>query len=102
HIPRPPISTPFPYTTLFRSKQDFLEVDPQLRAARRRCGHGRQDLRDAMFRGGAQLESMVRDEMKQPQQHFRVLHRVRLSTTTERSEEHTSELQSQSNLVCRL
>src|SRR2546430_9194425 len=62
-IRRPPRSTLFPYTTLFRSG---LEAAP--RAGRR-------------------------------ERNARALTRVGLS---ERSEEHTSELQSQSNLVCRL
>src|SRR2546430_16725936 len=63
-IRRPPRSTLFPYTTLFRSGVD--------------------DLR-ALLALGLRL---TRD---------RTLHVLR-----QRSEEHTSELQSQSNLVCRL
>src|SRR2546427_5094463 len=62
-IRRPPRSTLFPYTTLFRSPQI-----PALRRSRR--GESRYALRGD--RGAS------------------------------RSEEHTSELQSQSNLVCRL
>src|SRR2546430_12055325 len=68
-IRRPPRSTLFPYTTLFRSQ------DRPGRGARlcrgRRCGAYRQSAHAA--RPGDR-----------------------------RSEEHTSELQSQSNLVCRL
>src|SRR2546430_13001598 len=91
-IRRPPRSTLFPYTTLFRSQAeagDRAEVLPRLRA--RRNGAERRDLatraRDAQgdrlrrlghATGGAQ------------------------SGSGRRSEEHTSELQSQSNLVCRL
>src|SRR5205085_4956080 len=59
---RPPRSTLFPYTTLFRSQEAQY---PQGRDSRRR----------------------------------RCLHQ---GTRRRRSEEHTSELQSQSNLVCRL
>src|SRR3989475_6321476 len=66
-IRRPPRSTLFPYTTLFRSR-------PQVRLAER-----------AEVLGRPQSETRVRP-------HPRVI----------RSEEHTSELQSQSNLVCRL
>src|SRR2546427_3989789 len=67
-IRRPPRSTLFPYTTLFRS----------LRRA------------DAILvQSAAQAASLAR--------HFGLASRV-----TGRSEEHTSELQSQSNLVCRL
>src|SRR2546430_12979469 len=62
-IRRPPRSTLFPYTTLFRSALD----------------HGQQ--RDEFVANAAR--------------------RV-LKKTEWRSEEHTSELQSQSNLVCRL
>src|SRR2546428_5787911 len=64
-IRRPPRSTLFPYTTLFRSR---LGLD--------------------------QLE---------PGQHVTVLRRrVLLHRKAKRSEEHTSELQSRSDLVCRL
>src|SRR2546430_10259927 len=67
-IRRPPRSTLFPYTTLFRS----------VRAADAAGGHLEQDL-TLVWRGFRQLSLRQR-----------------------RSEEHTSELQSQSNLVCRL
>src|SRR5260221_9941085 len=61
-IRRPPRSTLFPYTTLFRSLQP-----------------------SAMSSGGSLLRSLT----------------LRIEPT-ERSEEHTSELQSHSDLVCRL
>src|SRR2546427_1667089 len=73
-IRRPPRSTLFPYTTLFRSHEPALRVD-------RRGG-----LRDVGRR--ARRSAHRRDA---PRRHRR-----------QRSEEHTSELQSQSNLVCRL
>src|SRR5438034_8088211 len=68
-IRRPPRSTLFPYTTLFRSPADGHFDDRGRRTDRR---HGRDALQD------------------------RGLLRRR------RSEEHTSELQSHSDLVCRL
>src|SRR3712207_8674180 len=75
-IRRPPRSTLFPYTTLFRSQRDVHDpgaVDPGPRAARRHHRRLRQRrLRDPRRRAG------------------------------ERSEEHTSELQSRQYLVCRL
>src|SRR5256886_9172976 len=69
-IRRPPRSTLFPYTTLFRSRLAWLQrghdpLHPRARLAHPRRRPGRVDRLD-------------------------------------RSEEHTSELQSQSNLVCRL
>src|SRR2546427_3602301 len=70
-IRRPPRSTLFPYTTLFRS-----------RFARFRLGRRVDVALDHPAGRGAPLQPMA-------------LHHAR-------SEEHTSELQSQSNLVCRL
>src|SRR2546430_8903937 len=76
-IRRPPRSTLFPYTTLFRSDRELPSAGaaphhdqknpsgPRSRCRHRRCARRRQ-------------------------------------ATGTRSEEHTSELQSQSNLVCRL
>src|SRR2546430_13745493 len=73
-IRRPPRSTLFPYTTLFRSPAARRRLDrppphpAPARAARERSAHAPQAAR----------------------------------LSRHRSEEHTSELQSQSNLVCRL
>src|SRR2546430_3929373 len=74
-IRRPPRSTLFPYTTLFRSHF-------------RMAGHVLRRIRGfrAQFFGGVPGEA-------------RVPHHA---AREDRSEEHTSELQSQSNLVCRL
>src|SRR2546430_12697714 len=66
-IRRPPRSTLFPYTTLFRSH-----------------GYGAGDGAGARVPGVVQVA------------------RARARAVRVRSEEHTSELQSQSNLVCRL
>src|SRR5262249_61168819 len=79
----PPTSTLFPYTTLFRSAQAELLVrvsDPLARAPR-----GDRDDRARRALG------VGRDHVG----------RV-LAPDPERSEEHTSELQSLTNLVCRL
>src|SRR2546430_5794148 len=73
-IRRPPRSTLFPYTTLFRSE----ELD---------------DLLDELRTRGEEI----------PQWEFcDGFLTALICTRRERSEEHTSELQSQSNLVCRL
>src|SRR2546430_10235686 len=79
-IRRPPRSTLFPYTTLFRSQWHdrlaALEILAEVHHADpERTGEGRAN-RLALDRG--------------------------LDLADARSEEHTSELQSQSNLVCRL
>src|SRR2546427_8326204 len=74
-IRRPPRSTLFPYTTLFRS-----EASGRLAAGRRE--RLVQRTRAALERGMRQW--------------------IAATAQAERSEEHTSELQSQSNLVCRL
>src|SRR5260370_6370016 len=82
-IRRPPRSTLFPYTTLFRSQVHDLQAIAGDHAAGLRNGHV-----EAVLHAGA-----FRDH--------RALHRPR-GVDAERSEEHTSELQSHLNLVCRL
>src|SRR2546430_11302208 len=79
-IRRPPRSTLFPYTTLFRSRRALTE-----RPSQKIANH--EPPPTALF-----VESLS-CSVKVPQ---------RWQISEERSEEHTSELQSQSNLVCRL
>src|SRR2546427_2983463 len=74
-IRRPPRSTLFPYTTLFRSR-----------------------FQQAVLNALATLERGSPDELVLASLDRRREHTAR----RQRSEEHTSELQSQSNLVCRL
>src|SRR5256886_8137166 len=85
-IRRPPRSTLFPYTTLFRSLPD-----------------GAVDFVNQRWLEytGLSLEEALADSMRtvHPEDAPRVMEKWR---TDMRSEEHTSELQSQSNLVCRL
>src|SRR2546430_4114625 len=71
-IRRPPRSTLFPYTTLFRSIVGVQRAENQVARQRRLYGN------------------------------FRGFHIANFADQHDRSEEHTSELQSQSNLVCRL
>src|SRR5256886_13614928 len=82
-IRRPPRSTLFPYTTLFRSAQARREALQRVveRQARRADAHRVLD--------GAHAREISRTRERPRGPHAR-------------SEEHTSELQSQSNLVCRL
>src|SRR2546427_1009674 len=83
-IRRPPRSTLFPYTTLFRSERLTLLVHVFLAAD--------EDHELSLLR------------LRRAARHRRVEHRDALGAgrVVQRSEEHTSELQSQSNLVCRL
>src|SRR5438046_6406725 len=85
-IPRPPSSTLFPYTTLFRSlRRAWPCVAPRSDSLSPSFG----SVREACRAGHSPKKTAVRRE--------------RLSETTNtRSEEHTSELQSLTNLVCRL
>src|SRR2546427_6444738 len=87
-IRRPPRSTLFPYTTLFRS------LDRPVLLRGRRAG-------DARARPGLSgpLEGVGHSRAARAG-HAGPL--VRQRGVAPRSEEHTSELQSQSNLVCRL
>src|SRR2546427_3517773 len=85
-IRRPPRSTLFPYTTLFRSQGTIVWWSV------------------AKFHGVVSVT-----EYGQNQRYFLLLSRIvsapeqiRAGQYVKRSEEHTSELQSQSNLVCRL
>src|SRR5438034_7279397 len=79
-IRRPPISTLFPYTTLFRSGQRGIHAEPF---------HAK--LNDGIVVGEEH------DGHGGPRPTEQVKH-----TAQGRSEEHTSELQSHSDLVCRL
>src|SRR3712207_7677486 len=75
-IRRPPRSTLFPYTTLFRSHH-------------RRHG-GRYQVDEILVREGTTQPAIAKRK------------RASAVATPERSEEHTSELQSRQYLVCRL
>src|SRR5256886_7100775 len=80
-IRRPPRSTLFPYTTLFRS---LLLPDHREQLAAHAGGAGFAVGHEALWRGQDRHAEAVLD-----------------ARDLARSEEHTSELQSQSNLVCR-
>src|SRR2546430_6299316 len=91
-IRRPPRSTLFPYTTLFRSQP--------------RCGARAEGERQILvFREGLYNQCYFARCAQSQCCRFAATNRrigFRLDHSTLRSEEHTSELQSQSNLVCRL
>src|SRR2546427_7410412 len=88
-IRRPPRSTLFPYTTLFRS----AVLAHELRNPLGSILHATEILRLCQPSDANVIQ--VRDVVGR-----QVNQMVRL--VDDRSEEHTSELQSQSNLVCRL
>src|SRR3712207_7980711 len=81
-IRRPPRSTLFPYTTLFRSEVAARHHDPV---------EGLHDAIDGFE--GLRLLDLGDDRDRAP---------LLLHDTVDRSEEHTSELQSRQYLVCRL
>src|SRR2546430_2897071 len=98
-IRRPPRSTLFPYTTLFRSPDEPARGrDLAVPAPARRESGGLVSL----GRGGPRARSR-RGQTHPALDRLRGLPLVpRHGSRIVRSEEHTSELQSQSNLVCRL
>src|SRR5256886_4341926 len=91
-IRRPPRSTLFPYTTLFRSQAeaDLAPEDPGLLA------HVDEVPAVVAIQPRAAERVTLVPGVAQPEA------RDRPGRVADRSEEHTSELQSQSNLVCRL
>src|SRR2546427_9351532 len=89
-IRRPPRSTLFPYTTLFRS----LSSDDYDERAHQLYNDGQYDEAIEALRTGLGLYPHA-EELHVGMGYARL-------AREERSEEHTSELQSQSNLVCRL
>src|SRR2546429_2799608 len=90
-IRRPPRSTLFPYTTLFRSRVE------------ERLGEGQDRsriVRVVEVPVGDQQRSIRRGREPGGEEETRVLRAI--WTERRRSEEHTSELQSRLHLVCRL
>src|SRR5688572_31574879 len=82
-IRRPPRPTLFPYTTLFRSIGGDIAARVHLRKPPVDYGRRQAEARKVSPFGGCESVSVI-------------------EVLNVRSEEHTSELQSQSNLVCRL
>src|SRR2546427_9445591 len=90
-IRRPPRSTLFPYTTLFRSHYGVRVKDLEVHAyAEQEHGDKALELMQRVC-----TSAHVQRRVRQAVEHT-------ILTNEWRSEEHTSELQSQSNLVCRL
>src|SRR3712207_8536967 len=91
-IRRPPRSTLFPYTTLFRSRGGRL------------CGLGEQVRPEPLQVCDQRDDFLVLEPLGTALGHDLPGHvrRLRLGQVDARSEEHTSELQSRQYLVCRL
>src|SRR3712207_7290267 len=89
-IRRPPRSTLFPYTTLFRSRPQRPQARALLRDARREGRYGLRG-RGAAHPGRGRHRAVEAAAGEDAPRRYR-----------ERSEEHTSELQSRQYLVCRL
>src|SRR5688572_32720592 len=83
-IRRPPRSTLFPYTTLFRSPGNIGSKD-RVAAVVAKAKEYKLPIRIGVNGGSLEKDLLMKYGFPTP-----------------RSEEHTSELQSQSNLVCRL
>src|SRR3712207_9399500 len=101
-IRRPPRSTLFPYTTLFRSRKPIWETDPDrwwqifeinVRGVYLGC---RAVAGGMATRGRGRIVNMASGAAHLP------IGNPQAETSYARSEEHTSELQSRQYLVCRL
>src|SRR3712207_7743484 len=93
-IRRPPRSTLFPYTTLFRSG-----VDHDVRRKHPYLDYEKYDFEVVIGSAGDAYDRYV-CRMEEMRQSVRILQQV--IDKLPRSEEHTSELQSRQYLVCRL
>src|SRR2546427_11869792 len=112
-IRRPPSSPLFPYTTLFRSLFAVLDYDDGVAEVAQVFERGEEASVVALVQADRGLVEHVHDA-GEPRADLAgepdalglaARQRVRAAVErqiVERSEEHTSELQSQSNLVCRL
>src|SRR3712207_7412130 len=94
-IRRPPRSTLFPYTTLFRSQ--FHAVVPLRRRTRRGAPGGPRRPSDRAAAAGEADDQRDQEEDQEQEEQDPGDH-----AGPDRSEEHTSELQSRQYLVCRL
>src|SRR5690554_7533451 len=86
-IPRPPSSTLFPYTTLFRSAKKSPGIAKAMAPLFKIDKVWREETNKAMAEWKKACDETPKEEQEPP---------------APRSEEHTSELQSRPHLVCRL
>src|SRR2546422_6288343 len=91
-IRRPPRSTLFPYTTLFRSRLTEVSLYAAIDLPPGQAAEALSRLRDERYLREVSGDLEFRNELIRAQAYYAVA----------RSEEHTSELQSRLHLVCRL
>src|SRR5256886_13172240 len=104
-IRRPPRSTLFPYTTLFRSREFAVEATvgkPQVAYKETLTRPADGEMKYAKQTGGRGQYGHVKIHLYPGEPGSGYVFENEISGGSIRSEEHTSELQSQSNLVCRL
>src|SRR2546421_7268396 len=94
-IRRPPRSTLFPYTTLFRSPQKNRAGQ---RTYRKRDVEMVLRIKELLYED----QYTIAGAKKRLTNELRGASKLKVVTPEMRSEEHTSELQSRSDLVCRL
>src|SRR2546427_12613135 len=101
-IRRPPRSTLFPYTTLFRSSNDGRPTKVEGNSLHPDSNGGTDRFAQASILGLYDPDRTTRFAKGRAEETKAALFKGNVTTPEARSEEHTSELQSQSNLVCRL
>src|SRR5947209_15534777 len=94
---RPPRSTLFPYTTLFRSPSTPAGIASKM--YRQRLGGTSGNCQDVRFLSDSSID---RSHVRMRVRRFQANRPATPRATRIRSEEHTSELQSRQYLVCRL
>src|SRR3712207_9235694 len=99
-IRRPPRSTLFPYTTLFRSHAPEFEADPARHGTRTGTFIVLNLARRTILIGGTRYAGELKKAMFTVMNYY--LPKQGVLSMHCRSEEHTSELQSRQYLVCRL
>src|SRR2546422_10690800 len=101
-IRRPPRSTLFPYTTLFRSHDDVTALQVGRRSRKGEALEGRVAVAGGEFPLLDELGERFLDSRARlvPDGLRHIAHRRLVSRGGGRSEEHTSELQSRLHLVC--
>src|SRR5688500_20071055 len=96
----PPSPMPSPYTTLFRSKIGV--VDLQRALVETEDGRKAKDQLKKLFEQRQKTLDKQQDELKAMKESVEKQRDVLAREVWARSEEHTSELQSPCNIVCRL